>query len=85
MGEPLISGERMDRVTFRAPDDLLDEIDELREQQNRKRSPVIRDALRRYVQVESGEVPDYGPHDDLQTVVDRLTHHVQKLERQLDD
>lgn len=82
MGEPLIdSGEPTKRVTIRVPKSLKDDVDELAEQQNRSRSPVIRDALRRYVEVETGEIPDFGPQDDLQKAVNRLTHQLKKQQQ----
>ena len=73
------------RVTFRLPEELRDDLDELADQQNRTRSELIRDACRRYRDVQQGRMPTTETHKDLAVVTDRLVHHVHGLNARLDE
>ena len=73
------------RVTFRMPEELRADLDELADEQNRTRSELIRDACRRYRDVQQGRMPTSETHKDLAVTVDRLVHHVHDLNVRLDE
>lgn len=75
----------MGRVTVRVPEPLRDDVDRVSNDQGRTRSAVVRDALRRYVEVHDGRMPETGPQKDLHAVTDRLAHHVRHLSKRVDE
>jgi len=74
------------RMTVQVPEPLLDDIDELAEEQARTRSEVVRDCMRRYRDVNDGNLAALTePEKNLGTCVDRLIDEVHWLGQSLDD
>jgi len=74
------------RVTVQVPEPLVDDIDDLADDQGRYRSEVVRDALRRYKDVNTGEFGKLTESEqNLSVTVDRLIDEVHWLGQSLDD
>jgi len=74
------------RVTIQIPEQLLDDVDDLADEQGRYRSELMRDALRRYLDVNQGEFGKLTESEqNLSVTVDRLIDEVHWLGQSLDE